>query len=264
MKESVLFNSAKFAQQLQEWYATPAGQILYAELLIKLETLLPRLFGYHALQVGGLAEELDLISSSTIGQKIIMSMDAKKGDIAASSNALPFPQDTLDLIVLPHTLDFSQEPHQVLREVHRVLISEGHLVLIGFNPISMMGMSKLMFARSERAPWAGHFYSARRLKDWMSLLDFKVINVEHVGMRPPIQNARLQQRLQFLSKTERIGLGRLSGIQIFVAKKRELTLTPMKEPWRPRRHMIPVKVTEPTARSKPHANHVRKTRRNFH
>ncbi len=249
MKESVLFNSAKFAQQLQEWYATPAGQILYAELLTKLDALLPRLFGYHALQVGGLAEELDLISSSTIGQKIYMTLDDKRGDVAASSMALPFPQDTLDLIVLPHTLDFSSDPHQVLREVHRVLISEGHVVLIGFNPISMMGVCKLMFARSQRAPWAGHFYSARRLKDWMSLLDFKVVNVEHVGMRPPIQNARFQQRLEFLNKSERIGLGRLSGIQIFIAKKRELTLTPMTEPWRPRRRMIPVKVTEPTART---------------
>jgi len=264
MKESVLFNSAKFAQQLQGWYASPAGQILYAELVTKLETFLPRLFGYHALQVGGLAEELDLISSSAIGQKIYMTLDDKRGDVAGSSNALPFPQDTLDLIVLPHTLDFSPDPHQVLREVHRVLISEGHLVLVGFNPISMMGVSKLMFARSQRAPWVGHFYSARRLKDWMSLLDFKVVNVGHVGMRPPIQNTRFQQRLQFLNKLKRIGLGRLGGIQIIVAKKRELTLTPMTEPWRPRRRMIPVNVTETSARSKPHVKNVSETRRNFH
>ncbi len=257
MKESVLFNSVKYTQQLQAWYATPAGQSLYKDLLAKLENLLPSLFGYHALQIGGLADEIDIISSSKIRQKIYMTLNTEKGNIAANPLALPFPQNTLDLIVLPHTLDISPKPHQVLREIHRVLISEGHLVIIGFNPISMMGLSKLVFMRSQRAPWAAHFYTQRRLKDWLSLLGFKVMAIEHVGLQPPVQNLRFQQRMQVLRKAEKVGLGRLGGIQIFVAKKRELTLTPMTHPWRPRRSMIPVKVTEPTARQ---SKYVRKSR----
>lgn len=248
MKESVLFNSVKYTQQLQEWYTTPAGQILYKDLLIKLEKLLPSLFGYHALQIGGLAEDIDLISSSKIGQKIYMTLDVEKGNVAANPLALPFPQNTLDLIVLPHTLDISPKPHQVLREIHRVLISEGHLIIIGFNPFSMMGLSKLLFLRSQRAPWAAHFYTPRRLKDWLSLLGFKVMATEYVGLQPPIQNLRFQQRMRILSKAEKIGLGRLGGLQIYVAKKRELTLTPITQPWRPRRRIIPVKVSGPTVR----------------
>jgi SAM-dependent methyltransferase len=248
MKESVLFNSAKFTQQLEEWYLTPAGQNLYNALQHKLEALLPGLFGYHALQIGGLADDIDLISSSKIGQKLYMTLSTEKGNVVANPLALPFPQNTLDLIVLPHTLDISPKPHQVLREIHRVMISEGHLVLIGFNPLSMMGVSKLMLMRSQRAPWAAHFYTSRRLKDWLSLLGFKLVAIEHVGMQPPIQNEKFQQRMQFLSKAERVGLGRLGGLQILVAKKRELTLTPMWQPWKPRRRMIPVGVREPTAR----------------
>lgn len=257
MKESALFNSVKYTQQLQEWYATPAGQNLYRELLVKLKKVLPNLFGYHALQIGSLADEGDLISNSQIGQKIYMTLNAEQGNVVASPLALPFPQNTLDLIVLPHTLDFSPEPHQVLREIHRVLISEGHLVIIGFNPLSMMGVNKLMLIRSQRAPWAGHFYTARRLKDWLSLLGFKVMEINHVGLQPPIQNVRFQQRMQFLSKAERIGFGRLGGLQIFVAKKRELTLTPLSKPWRPRRRIVPVSVTEPTAR---HSEHVKRAK----
>ncbi len=257
MKESVLFNSAKYTQQLQEWYVTPAGQNLYKGLLIKLEKLLPSLFGYHALQIGGLANEIDLISSSKIGQKTYMTLNAEKGNVVANPLALPFPQNTLDLIVLPHTLDISPKPHQVLREIHRVLIAEGHLVIIGFNPFSMMGLSKLVLIRSQRAPWAAHFYTQRRLKDWLSLLGFKVMTVEHVGLHPPIQNLRFQQRMQFLNKAEKVGLGRLGGLQIFVAKKRELTLTPTPQLWKPRRRMIPVNVTEPTARQ---SKYVRKSR----
>jgi len=248
MKESVLFNSAKYTQQLQKWYATPAGQNLYKDLLTKLGKLLPSLFGYHALQIGGLADEIDLMTSSKIRQKIYMTLNTEKGNVVANPLALPFPQNTLDLIVLPHTLDMSPKPHQVLREIHRVLISEGHLVIVGFNPFSMMGLSKLVFMRSQRAPWVAHFYTPRRLKDWLSLLGFKVIMTEYLGLQPPIQNASFQQRMQFLSKAERVGLGRLGGLQIFVAKKRELTLTTIAQPWRPRRHMIPVNVTEPTAR----------------
>lgn len=248
MKESELFNSVKYTQQLQEWYSTPAGQNLYNELCAKLDQLLPSLFGYHALQIGGLADDIDLIASSKIGQKIYMTLGPDQGNVAANPLALPFPQNTLDLIVLPHTLDISPKPHQVLREIHRVMISEGHLVLVGFNPFSMMGLSKLIFMRSQRAPWSAHFFTPRRLKDWLSLLGFKLVATEHVGLRPPIQNERFQQRMQFISKAERVGLSRLGGLQIFIAKKRELTLTPTLQPWKPRRRMIPVNVSEPTAR----------------
>lgn len=253
MQVSQLFNSSKIAQQLNDWYTSPAGQILSKELGNKLEQLLPSLFGYYALQIGTICNEIDLISSSTIGQKIYMTENPKQGNVAASPLALPFPQDTLDLIILPHTLDFSNDPHQVLREVHRVLISEGHIVLIAFNPLSMMGLCKLALARSKRVPWSGHFYSARRLKDWLALLDFTVHVTEHIGLRPPIQNLRLQQRLEFLNKVDRYGMGLLGGVQIFVAKKRVLTLTPSPEPWRPRRRILPVNVAEPTARQ---VNHV--------
>ena len=257
MQESHLFNSAKFAQQLRDWYANPAGQMLSNELLNKLEQLLPGLFGYYALQVGGISNDMDLLSSSAIGQKIYMTETPEQGRVVASPLALPFPQDTLDLVVLPHTLDFSHEPHQVLREVHRVLIPEGHLVLIGFNPVSMMGLSKLALLRSKRAPWTGHFYTARRLKDWLSLLDFTALEIEHVGLRPPVQNLRLQQRLEFLDKADRYGMGRFGSVQIFVAKKRVLTLTQRPQSWRPRSHILPVNVTEASARQ---VNHARASR----
>ncbi len=257
MQISQLFNTSKIAQQLSDWYASPAGQILSKELGNKLEQLLPNLFGYYALQIGTICNDIDLMSSSTIGKKIYMTENSKQGVVAASPLALPFPQDTLDLIVLPHTLDFTSDPHQVLREVHRVLVSEGHIVLIAFNPLSMLGLCKLALTRSKRVPWTGHFYSSRRLKDWLALLDFTVNVTEHVGLRPPLQNLRLQQRLEFLNKVDRYGMGRLGGVQIFVAKKRVFTLTPSPQPWRPRRRILPVNVAEPTVRQ---ISHVRTSR----
>ena len=113
-----------------------------------------------------------------------MAVSPKQGNITASPLALPFLQDTLDLIVLPHTLDLSHDPHQVLREAQRVLIPEGHIVLIAFNPMSMMGLCKLALMGSKRIPWASHFYTARRLKDWLALLDFTVLTTAHPPVRP--------------------------------------------------------------------------------
>ena len=260
MKESQIFNSVLTANELMDWYTSPAGQVLSKELSAKLEQLLPSLFGYYALQLGQIHLDIDLLQSSAIGQKFYMAESARQGSVTASPLALPFTHDALDLIVLPHTLDFSHEPHQVLREVHRVLISEGHVVLIGFNPISMMGLSKLAFLRSKRVPWRGHFYTARRLKDWLSLLDFTVLDIQHIGLCPPIQNSNMQQRLEFINKAGRFGLGHFGGVQIFVAKKRVLTLTPKPQPWLTRRRILPVNVAEPSARQ---ANRVG-TSRYFH
>ncbi len=253
MQESLLQNSEKFSLQLQEWYTSPAGQILSNELKDKMEMLLPNLFGYFALQIGSLGNDIDLLASSTISKKIHMAIAPSQGNISATPLALPFPQDTIDLIVMPHTLEFSHDPHQVLREVYRVLISEGHLVLIAFNPLSMMGLTKLLLTRSKRVPWTGHFYTARRLKDWLALLDFTILKTQRVGFRPPIQNMRVQQRLEVLNKMQRFGMGRVGDIQIFVAQKRVLTLTPRPQPWRPRRSILPVNVAEPSARQTPHA-----------
>ncbi len=240
--------SNKYVRQLRNWYVSPAGKVLSNELQHKLAQLLPELFGYYALQVGTVADEMDLLHSSAISQKIYMAMGASQCDVIASPLALPFPQDTLDLIVLPHTLDFSQQPHQVLREVHRVLIPDGHIVVIGFNPVSMMGLSKLALFRSRRAPWTGHFYTARRLKDWFSLLGFVVVKAEHVGLCLPIQNLRLQRHLGFLKKADHYRIGNLGGVQLFIARKRVLTLTPKLQPRRSQRRIFPLNVVEPSTR----------------
>jgi len=263
MQNSKSLKSANFMHALQHWYATAAGQILSNKVQNKLEQVLPSLFGYYALQIGAMNHELDLLDSSKIGKKIYMMEDPNCGSVTASSLALPFPPDTLDLIVLPHTLDFSTDPHQVLREVHRVLISEGHIVIIAFNPLSMMGLSRLAFLRSKKIPWMGHFYSSRRLKDWLKLLDFSVSHIDFVGLQPPIQNARMQQRMQFMNKVGGVGvgryrLGRFGGVQILIAQKRELTLTPRPQPWLSRRPMVPVKVRESSLSHQ--TNHARRSR----
>ncbi|MCY3803685.1 MAG: methyltransferase domain-containing protein [Gammaproteobacteria bacterium] len=254
MRESEHLSPVEVIRDLRDWYASPAGEHLYKELQGSLSGVLPGLFGYYAVQVGALSKEIDLLQSSRIGRKIYMTEEPCQGTVSASPLALPFQHDSLDLMVLLHTLDFSPDPHQVLREAHRVLISEGHLVVIAFNPISMMGLGKLALLRSRRVPWSGHFYTARRLRDWFSLLDLVIMETRYIGMRPPVRNQRVQQRLGFLGRASHYGLARLGIVQIFVVKKRVLTLTPRAQPWRAPKPVLPVNIAEPSARE---ANHAR-------
>ncbi len=248
MQKAEPLSPEQVIQNLQDWYASPAGEHLYEELQDCLSQVLPGLFGYYAVQVGALSDEADLLQSSRIGQKIYMTLEPRQGTVAASPLALPFQHDSLDLVVLLHTLDFSPDPHQVIREAHRVLISEGHLVVVAFNPLSMIGLAKLALLRSRKVPWSGHFYTARRLKDWFTLLDLAVIDTRHTGLRPPVRNLRVQQRLGFLSHARQYGFARLGNVQIFVVKKQVLTLTPQLQPWRSPKPVLPVNVAEPSAR----------------
>jgi SAM-dependent methyltransferase len=111
---------------------------------------------------------------------------------------LPLATHSIDLVLLPHVLEFAAEPHAILREVDRVMMPEGRLVIVGFNPWSLWGLrSALGFSRNE-IPWNGRFVSLLRVKDWLALLGFDVNAGRLVGYAPPFDNAKLRRRFGFM------------------------------------------------------------------
>ncbi|MBK6906226.1 MAG: methyltransferase domain-containing protein [Rhodocyclaceae bacterium] len=52
-------------------------------------------------------------------------------DVFSDVHHLPFASNSIDLVVVPHTLEFDSNPHQVLREVERVLVPEGQVLVSG-------------------------------------------------------------------------------------------------------------------------------------
>ena len=116
-------------------------------------------------------------------------------------DALPFPNQSLDLVVLPHALELSRDPHLTLREVERVLVPEGRVMILGFNPASMWGLrQRLGRARSAVGlggrgslylPRAGEFLGYWRLRDWLRLLSFEVEGGRFGCFRPPYRSAAL-------------------------------------------------------------------------
>lgn len=136
----------------------------------KFDLMVADIFGYNAVQIG--LPEYDFLRGNRIPFRFRC---ARSGDIAvvADGDALPFASASVDLVLLPHVLEFSRHPHQVLREVERVLVPEGSVLIAGFNPFSLWGLRRLLARRSGAYPWRGQYLSVRRTKDWLALLGFE-------------------------------------------------------------------------------------------
>lgn len=237
-------------QELRLWYTRYVGKTLRKLERRALVPVLNTLFGYHAVQVGTLLGD-DLLSSSRIPHRIVMDPDKTKdthSSVYAYPDALPISTDSVDLVVLPHTLEFERTPHEILREVDRILIPEGHVVIMGFNPWSLWGLTSLIRKRKNRKtpPWCGSFLTLTRIKDWLALLGFEVVEVKMMFYRPPIQQRGIMRRLHFIEKIGARFFPKLGGVYMLVAQKRVTTLTPVKPRWRSRRNLVG-KWVEPTA-----------------
>lgn len=239
-------------QGLRAWYNRPVGQLLLAQEREQLDAILPTLFGYYAVQVGCLLGN-DLLASSRISNKILIDPDNGGETLTPAiygyPDAMPVASDSVDVVVLPHTLEFERDPHQILREADRVLIPEGHVVVLGFNPWSLWGLWRLVFGRSGKAPWCGDFLSLTRTRDWMALLGFDVVLVRHYFFRPPLQTCAMMNKLSFMEKLGAKLWPQLSGAYVLVAKKRVATITPIRPRWSPGRKLMG-EMPRPTTRSR--------------
>lgn len=245
-------NEASVRQQLRRWFnGTSGASLLQAEQAL-LNEWLPDLFGYHIIQLGQL-NALNMMQASRIGHKAIAEIDEQSDNklqagLFCASNHLPLAADSIDVLLLPHVLEFESHPHQVLRECERVLIGEGHLLIFTFNPWSLWGVQRLLMAWSEQAPWNGHFFSAARLHDWLRLLGFEMLEIRKLYYRPAVAHAGVLEKLNFMEKLGRRCWPWLGGVHAILAKKRVIPLTPVRELWRKRRRLIASGVAEPTAR----------------
>jgi SAM-dependent methyltransferase len=180
---------------LLDWFATPLGQYLLEKERAYLDDVTPDIFGYHALQLG--MPEVDLLRESRIAHRVRIGK-SDHPDVFAKSHELPLATQSIDLVLLPHVLEFAAEPHEILREVDRVMMPEGRLVIVGFNPWSLWGLrSSVGFSRNAY-PWNGRFLSLLRVKDWLALLGFDVSAGRLAGYAPPFDSEKLRRRFGFM------------------------------------------------------------------
>jgi SAM-dependent methyltransferase len=242
-------------RELRLWYRTVLGRELLAMEQGKLNGVLTELFGYHLVQIGSPAGG-DLLGQSRIKHRVILDGDGTASDFLpiegtiqciAQSQYLPFENDAIDVMVLPHSLEFEENPHQILREVERTLIPEGHIIIVGFNPYSLWGLTRLVIGWRRRPPWCGHFYSTLRIRDWLALLGFDIVLVRGCFFRPPLQHEGSLEKLNFMERFGARWWPLLGGCYILVAKKRLTTLTPIKPRWKSGNRFLGGRLVEPSA-----------------
>lgn len=227
-------DGAQARRRLGAWFRTPLGRRVLAAEQRELAAVLPYLFGFHILQIGETAGA-DLLRDSRIHHRVVLD-ESGGGAVGLHSapEALPVGSESVDVVVLPHVLEFRDSPHQVLREAERCLVPEGHVVILGFNPWSQWGARRWFAGREAGPPWCGHFYSTTRVRDWLSLLGFDTVLVQSFFFRPPLQGDGVMERLAWADRLGERWWPGIGGAYIVVAKKRVVTLTPIRPRWRPR------------------------------
>lgn len=199
----------------------------------RLDALTADIFGFNAMQIG--LPQIQALRANRMQHQWRSdthlpqaSAQRTDGDAAApvvvvhDFSDLPFATQSLDLIVLPHVLEFADEPHQVLREVERVLIPEGRLIVSGFNPASLWGARQVAgrLTGAHFLPQDGEFISLPRLKDWLKLLNMEV-NRGHFGCyAPPCASQKWLERFDFMEKAGDRWWPYLGAVYIVQAIKR--------------------------------------------
>lgn len=230
---------------IREWYQTDAGKLISCAIKQHVWKITSCIFGYTAIQLGDVFKDCELLKNCTIREQLMLNRTGT-GDIITSPAALPIMSDSVDLFVLSHTLDFTEKPHQILREVERTLVPEGYLVIIGFNPYSFYGLWRLFLARKKVAPWDAKFYSVRRLRDWSSLLGFDEVELHFTAHLAPFKRIQGCKRMQLIGGLFRSRFTHIGGVYIFVARKRVARLTPLKPVWPTTNQILTGKIPKPS------------------
>jgi SAM-dependent methyltransferase len=223
---------------LSDWLKTPAGCYVLQWEQTHLDTAVADLFGFHALQLG--LPELDALRNNRMPHRWVaierpaaspgasVKPDPPAGAATDSAHAgtatpartaialhcdfdaLPFDSNSLDLVVLPHALETARDPHLALREVERVLVPEGRVVVVGFNPSSLWGLRQGLgrwrgYVTGGKPnqlflPRAGEFMRYRRLRDWLRLLSFEVEAGRFGCYRPPVASQKWLSRFAWMER----------------------------------------------------------------
>ncbi|MDO8771897.1 MAG: methyltransferase domain-containing protein [Burkholderiaceae bacterium] len=261
---------------MQSWLDTPPGQYLLAWERAQFDQVVADIFGYHALQLG-LAPLFALQTNRMPHRWLAMPSSGNISDIASTNvkpvidlvtdfAALPFFENSLDLLVLPHSLELSPDPHATLREVQRVLVPEGKLIICGFNPMSLWGVKQgrgrffrrfSQISKSDVDPGAtshfgfgdlflpgtGEFIGYRRLRDWLRLLNFEIESGKFGCYRPAVRSEKWLQRFSWMDKAGERYWPILGAVYFVVAVKRVHGMRMLSPNWKGAR----VKVVAPVS-----------------
>ncbi len=229
------FSRKGAASELDAWFGSSLGRVLLTAERAVVGAALEDVFGRQFLQLGhwGTSSETFLPLARTPRRALVAEPGAC-GACVSHAAQLAIQTQSVDAVLLPHTLEFEPEPQAVIREVDRVLVGEGHVLVLGFEPVGPWALRHLL-ARGSFPPGLVGTLSRRRLRDWLALLGFDIIETRRFLHALPLAGIEQGAMTRGLERLGRRLDGRLGSAYLIKAKKRVYTLTPI----RPRSRQVP-------------------------
>lgn len=226
-----LSNRIERRRDARQWFETTLGGYVLAREQAYFDETVCDIFGFNALQLG--LPQHDLLRASRIPLRLTLDthLPAK---LITDFKQLPIASQSIDLALMPHVLEFSANPHQILREVERVLIPEGHVIITGFNPLSWWGVGHLIKRRCGDYPWTGNFIALPRVKDWLALLGLEIVAGRLSCYAPPLQSAQWLERFHFMEAAGDRWWPLGGGVYFLLAKKRVHSMRVITPSWKDR------------------------------
>ena len=192
------------------WLASPPGQYLLGAEQCWFDQTVSDVFGFNAIQVG--LPQLQTLRENRMPMRALLVSPSERFQINGAKDEscwhiieglpdeLPFAAESVDLLVLPHVLEFATDPHHILREADRVLLPEGRLILTGFNPASLWGIRQYFGGLFGKPflPRNGHPINLLRIRDWLKLLNFSLDRGHFACYKLPLQGESAMARMNYL------------------------------------------------------------------
>lgn len=240
---------------LRAFWQMPLGKSLLAAEAQLLGEALEDVFGWEFLQVGAWGEGRELLAGCRTRRKIVVAPSAfsSSADIIARPSALPVGRDSVDAVLLPHTLEFASDPYAIVREVDRILSGEGQLVVLGFQPFSLWGV-RAHSSASGFPPGMRRILSAGRVREWLVLLGYEVVATRAYLYCTPwgsgaTETASSAEHSPLLRRTWFNPLP--AGAWMLKARKRIRALTPIRPRLREKQSAVIGQLVKPTTRQQP-------------
>ncbi|MCE2029209.1 class I SAM-dependent methyltransferase [Sessilibacter corallicola] len=224
----------ELAPALEEWLESPLGSSLMRAEQEMLDTALSYLFGYHLMQLSP-DRRAKLYGDSKINHCFGLHPLATDGKVYTAMSEfehLPIADESIDVVLLHHILEFSKDPHRLLREASRVTTPHGYMVVIGFNPYSILGVYRQLARVFIRDPKVkSHAIRISRVTDWLRLLDFTPLKLQRGFFRLPVNNRFFLRHTEWFDKLGSPIMTPIGGFYMIIARKQIAPITPIKQNW---------------------------------
>lgn len=215
----------------EQWNDLPLGDEIKLLIEKEITEISRKFFGYHLVRLGHLSSQIELPACPIKHQVNITSKLQTYTNLLGSSVDLPMSENCVDAFLLAHELDFAKDPHQILREVDRTIMPNGYVVISGFNPFSLCGLFKYLPINKGSVLHDARFFSCARVKDWLQLLGFEIVDVKSLLFNELFLRRKLRGASKLNTWCHQY-LPLLTTMYVIVARKREIPLSMIKPKWK--------------------------------